>query len=348
MRHARPRPGRIRATGQRGAALLVALFVMALAVLIVSDLVWRQFVLRRTVENQQVGAQSRLLLSGAEDWARLILQDQTHPAYDALSDPWAQPLAPTPLDQLGDTAPLVAQATIEGAIVDAQARFNLRNLLDSAGNINPVQLAVLEKLAGLLNAPSGTGKLVATYLAQCYAGAGLVPGQTAAANQAAISAAFGPAGGGVPTAVVPLASSTRPLPPVLPEDLAGIPGIDPAAALALAPYVVLLDQTNTTVNFNTASALVMAASIPDLSLNDANTLAAERDRAYFVSVGDIQNRLNGRGGNLTLVGVSTNSSYFMVQGTVHLGRAATQLTALLRRTVGGTQGRVIVLWERAE
>ena len=319
----------------RGAAVLLALFVVVLATVIVSELFWRQFVLIRTVENQQRGAQARLLLSGAQDWARMILQDQTHPTYDALSDPWAQPLARTRLEQMGEAAPLVAQATIEGGIEDAQARFNLRNLVDAAGNVNPVQLAVLDKLATLLAAPAGTARLIANHVAGAYAGA--APATT-----------IPPAAQAAGTLRLPGSGAPRPLPPVLPEDLGGIPGIDPAAAQNLAHFVVLLDQANTTVNFNTAPPEMMAAVLPALGLNDAATLAAERDRAYFLNVGDIQNRLRGRGGSASLAGVSTNSSYFLVQGTVRLDRAVTHLRALLRRTAAGPQGRVDVLWERDE
>jgi general secretion pathway protein K len=347
---ASPQPARRR---QRGAAVLLALLVVTLATFLVADLFWRQFVLYRTAENQQMGAQARLLLGGAQAWARVILQDSSHPGYDALSDPWAQPLAPTHLDQLGEESPLLAEATIEGGIQDAQGRLNLRNLVDGGGNVNPVQLAALEKLAGLLSAPTGTARLIANYVAQSYinvpappgGGTPAGPGSSAAAASTAAAAL---AGAGTAAPLVPLGSGTRPLPPVLPEDLAGIPGIDPGAALALAPFVVLLDQSGTTVNFNTAAPQVMAAVIPELSLSDANTLAAERDRAYFVSVGDILNRLHGRGGNFSLAGVSTNSSYFIVEGTAHLDRAAVHMRSLLHRLAAGPQGRVDVLWERED
>lgn len=323
-------PGR-----QRGVAVLVALFVVAIATVIVTDLFWRQFVLFRTIENQQTGAQARLLLHGAQDWARAILQDQTHPAFDSLSDAWAQPLAQTRLDQLGETAPLASQATLEGGIEDAQARFNLRNLIDATGTVNPVQLQVLDKLATLLGAPGGTARLIAMYVAQAHAGA----------------PAGGPPGGpppgtpGVPGGGTP-AAGNRPIPPVFPEDLAAIPGIDPATAHVLAQFVILLDQTSTPVNFNTAGPEVMAACIPELTLGDANALAAERDRAYFISVGDIQNRLHGRGGAFSVAGISTNSQYFIVHGTVRLDRAATTMQALVRRSGTGAQGGVDVLWER--
>ena len=326
---------------QRGVAVLLALFIVAIATLIVTDLFWRQFVLYRTIENQQNNSQARLLLHGAQDWARSILQDQTHPGFDALSDPWAQPLAQTRLDQLGETAPIASQATLEGQITDAQARFNLRNLLDSAGAINPVQLAILDKLATSLSAPAGTAQLIAGYVAQAYAGG-------APAVSAYLSAIASAPGTQVPALVVPLTSGARPIPPVFPEDLAAVPGIDPVAAQTLSPFVILLDQANTPVNFNTAGPEMMAATIPQLTISDANALAAERDRAYFISVGDIQNRLKGHGGAFPTVGVSTNSQYFIVDGTIRIQNAATRMRALVRRFGVGAQGSVQVLWEREQ
>ncbi|HYA65473.1 MAG TPA: type II secretion system minor pseudopilin GspK [Burkholderiaceae bacterium] len=337
MRSHRPPAAR----GQRGVAVLLALFIVAIATLIVTDLFWRQFVLFRTIENQQNSSQARLLLHGAQDWARSILQDQTHPGFDALSDPWAQPLAQTRLDQLGETAPIASQASLEGQITDAQARFNLRNLLDSTGAINPVQLAILQKLATLLSAPEGTAQLIAGYVAQAYAGG-------APAATASLPAAASASGALAAALVVPLTNGARPIPPVFPEDLAAVPGIDPAAAQTLAPFVILLDQSNTPVNFNTAGPELMAATIPELTISDANALAAERDRAYFISVGDIQNRLRGHGGAFPTVGVSTNSQYFIVDGTIRIQNAATRMRALVRRYGSGPQGNVQVLWEREQ
>jgi len=46
-------------TAQRGAAVLMALFVAALATMIITGLFYRQFVLLRTIENQQLTSQSR-------------------------------------------------------------------------------------------------------------------------------------------------------------------------------------------------------------------------------------------------------------------------------------------------
>jgi len=87
----------------------MALFVAALATMIITGLFYRQFVLLRTIENQQLTSQSRLLLRGALDWGRAILrEDANRSQYDALSEPWSQPLAETRLDQLGETGSLAA------------------------------------------------------------------------------------------------------------------------------------------------------------------------------------------------------------------------------------------------
>ncbi len=57
------------------APVLMALFVAALATMIITGLFYRQFVLLRTIENQQLTSQSRLLLRGALDWGRAILRE---------------------------------------------------------------------------------------------------------------------------------------------------------------------------------------------------------------------------------------------------------------------------------
>ena len=142
---------------QRGAAVLMALFVAALATMIITGLFYRQFVLLRTIENQQLTSQSRLLLRGALDWGRAILrEDAKRSQYDALSEPWSQPLAETRLDQLGETGSLAALATIAGSMEDAQGRFNLRNLVEN-GQVLERELQALQRLVSLLQLPEADG-----------------------------------------------------------------------------------------------------------------------------------------------------------------------------------------------
>jgi general secretion pathway protein K len=334
----RPAKGTIK--HQQGVAILLAMVVVALATALVSGLLWQQFAMSRLVANQAEREQAHQFLSGAREWAKLVLQDTPHPAYDTLNDPWAQPLARTPLDQLADDLPMLEGATIEGQIEDAQGRFNLRNLVDAGGQINPSSLAALQKLCAILGLPTGYASMIAQQLAQAYTsvpfsgnpsqGLGTQPGSTILA----------------PGAVVPLNSGTRPVPPVLPEDLQGMPGLDQASAQVLAAYVVLLDQPGTTVNFNTATPQVMAAVLPDLSLPDAVNLASERDRAYFTGLGDIANRLHGRAGHSGLAGISTTTAYFIIKGSVSLGRTRASQRSLVHRGAFGGNNRFAILWQQ--
>ncbi|NVH78510.1 general secretion pathway protein GspK, partial [Paraburkholderia sp. JPY432] len=58
---------------QRGAAIISALLVVALAAILVSGMLWRQQVQIRRIENQRLLSQAQWVARGALDWTRLIL-----------------------------------------------------------------------------------------------------------------------------------------------------------------------------------------------------------------------------------------------------------------------------------
>ena len=316
----KPRTPLRRSRRQSGAAVLMALFIATLATLIVTGLFWNQFVLIRTIENQQLVGQTRLLLRSALDWSRAILrEDQRTSTFDALSEPWAQGLEETRLDQLGETTTLASNASIAGSIEDAQSRLNLRNLLGTEGVIYEPDLMALRRLAVLLGLPEQTADLIAARMLESL---------------------------GNPTTERPaMGSSAKPIPLFLPTDLAGIPGIDGQAAAKLAPYVIILDE-RTPVNVNTASAEVIAARIAGLSIADARSLVAERERiSYFPNVGSFRNSLRNRGQPGGDDELSVSSRYFLVRGQVRLDRAQTRMESLVKRSSVATQA-VTVLWQR--
>jgi len=309
-----------------GAAVLMALFVATLATLIVTGLFYRQFVLLRTIENQQLVSQSRQLLRGALDWGRAILrEDANRSSYDALSEPWAQPLAETRLDQLGETGSIASLASIAGSMEDAQGRLNLRNLVNN-GEIVDKELESLRRLASLLEVPTQTADLIAERVLQSE-------GMPAASDDTQADKSG--------------EAEHVPLPLMLPHDLLGVPGVAPEAADRLAPYIVMLDE-RTPVNVNTAPAEVIAARMPDVSLAEARALVAERERiSYFNSLGEVRTRLGAKGSAVTDADLSTNSRFFFIRGEVKLDRAVTRMEALVKR---GAPGRgpaaVTVLWTR--
>jgi len=299
----------------------MALFIATLATVIVSGLFWNQFVLLRTIENQQLVSQSRLLLRGALDWARAILRDDQRNATDHLDEPWATGLAETRLDQLGETAALASRATMSGAIEDAQSRLNLRNLVRADFEIDEFERDSLRKLCRLLDLPEAYADLIALRMR-----AALAPPAAIEAGRAA------------------RAEPPRPIPLVLPEDLLGVQGIDPAHALKLAAYVVILDQP-TPVNLNTAREEVVAARFARMSLSEAKALVAQRDRSHFVNTGDTRIARYRHNGEPTDAQIAVASRYFIVRGQVRLDRASTRMEALVRRG-DSVQLPVRVLWQR--
>jgi len=313
---------------QRGAAVLLALFVATLATLIVSALFYRQFVLLRTIENQQLMTQSRLLLRGALDWGRAILrEDANRSSYDGLAEPWAQPLAETRLDQLGETSSLASQATIAGSMEDAQSRYNLRNLVENGQVLEP-EVEALRRLCALLQISEQTADLIAARMQEALPGAVPVDDSGRPADSKT-------------------SEKVRPIPLMLPEDLIAVPGISLEAAQRLAPYIVVLDE-RTPINVNTARPEVIAARVAGLSLSDARALVAERERiSYFNNVGEVRTRLGAKANGVQDADIATASRFFFVRGEVKLDRAVTRMEALVRRGVPG-QGiqPVNVLWVR--
>ena len=327
MRRASAAPGaapRRRPPRQRGAAVLMALFVAALATLIVSGLFWQQFVLLRTIENQQLIVQSRVLMAGALDWARAMLrEDVLRSNYDGLDEFWAKGLAETRLDQLGESSTLASQASIAGSIEDAQARLNLRNLVGDDGAIALPELEALKRLCGLLGVRPVTAELIALRMQQAFAPE--------------------PKGDNAGAATPKL----RPLPPVLAADIAAIPGVEAEAATRLAPYIAVLDTGKTPLNVNTATAEALAARL-DITLARARALVAQRERiSHFVDLGNFRNYLGDTGevGSANTM-IATTSSYFFVRGQIRLARADIRMEALVRRTAQAGGGPVEVLWQR--
>lgn len=305
---------------ERGAAVLMALFIATLATLIVAGLFWTQFVILRTIENQELAVQSRLLMRGALDWARAILrEDQRTSAHDSLTEPWAQGLAETRLDQLGETSALAARASIAGGIEDAQARFNLRNLVLPDGQPNPREEQSLRRLASLLGVPEAAADLISVRMQEALRP---VPAEEMRGDD-------------LPPRLIPL---------FLPVDLVGIAGIDRDAAAKLAPYVVVLDAA-TPVNVNTAPPEVIAARIPEMTLSDARALVAQRERlGHFIDLADVRKYVRG-GQPFGEQDLSTGSRYFFVRGQIKLDRAVTRMEALVQRAPGWQQP-VRVLWQR--
>lgn len=279
---------------ERGAAVVMAMLVVAVTATLVAGAFWRQNVIVRQAENELSYAQAKWLIRGAIDWAGVILrEDARTSSVDHPGEPWAVPLADTHLNQDDGRDPVY----LSGVIRDEQAKFNLRNLAGPKG-VNPRELAVLRRLLALV----GASETLANPVAERVLAA--VPGE-----------------GGRKQAALGLTSI---------DDLLGLENVGAAAIERLRPFVTVLPQP-TPVNANTAPAEVLAARFEDLALADARRLTASRDRAFFRDRADVLSRIGQLKLQANDAEIAVATRFFSVDGTVSYRRARLRAQALLRR-----------------
>lgn len=305
-------PGQKSLRAQGGVAIITALLLTTLAITIVASLFWQQQVQVRGMENQRLQLQTKWILRGALDWARLILrEDGRQSRVDYLDEPWAIPLAETRLDQYVENDRSESDQTdavLTGHILDAQALYNLGNLARE-GKTDPAEVAAFARLLVIL----GLNPELATTCA----------GAMAAAQFAADLKKPG----------------EKPAPPPVQvkmtqvQDLLALPGVTPEIAHILKDAVIILPETGklTTVNVNTASAQVLAARVAGLPQSDAAALVASRQHAYFKDTNDFRTRLQGRTLEVGNDKISIDTNYFIVNGKVRLNRASLEMRALVER-----------------
>jgi len=295
----RPRTARPGAAAQRGAALLTAMIIVTLLATLVAAMVLQQrrAVLVEAAERSRV--QSSWILNGALDWARLILrEDKRSDRPTALTEPWATPLAEARLSTFlaADTSHVEdgPDAFLSGVITDAQARYNLFNLVEG----NKASLPDVEALQRL-----------------CVA--------VGVADDVALRIATG-----MVSAAASTAGSDTPLRPQRVEQLTWL-GIDAQTIARLAPYITLL-PTRTAVNVNTASREVLVGAIKGLDLATAERIVQLRQRDPFKTIDAVAAQMPGV--TVNAAQVSVKSDYFEVRGRLRLeDRVLEQRSLVVRR-----------------
>ena len=316
---------------QRGAALLLALLTVALVATLASAALWRHW---RNVEvetSDRSRMQAGWVLSGALDWARLILREDARAGGpDHLGEPWSVPLQESRLSTFLAIDPSQADGSdavfLSGQITDAQARLNLRNLVQDGKVSEPDQqaLARLFELLGLEPAEAET--LGANLLVALGPAAGV------------------PASAASDAAAEPAASGDRPVPlvPRRQDQLAWL-GLSEATAQALAAHVTIL-PLRTPLNVNTAGAEVLSASIPGLDLTDAQAIVSARQRAPFRALSALAPLLPPDSGALAPARFSVGTRFFEVRGRLRMEDLLVEEHSLVLRN--GME--VTILWrERA-
>lgn len=298
---------------QAGVALLTAMLTVTLVATFAAAAMWQQWRGVEVEAAERARVQSGWILTGALDWARLILREDARAGdADHLSEPWAIPLKDVRLSSFLSTDRSTdnsdREAFLSGQIIDLQSRLNVANLIE--GNV------VSE--SGI----NSFGRLFATL--------GLPPEELTllTGNMLRASQSSNPAD--QPPVTQTIARETVAL--LMPERVSELLwlGLTGESLTLLTPHITLL-PIRTPVNINTASAEVLYASTAGMEMADAQKLVTARQRGHLRSLSDAVRISSGRPGqfNDSLHTVSTR--FFEVRGSLRLDEITLQERSLLQR-----------------
>ena len=299
-----------------GAALIMALLVVALVTSLASTLIWRQDLWLRQVETHRDIAQTRVLVTAGIEWARAVLaEDARTSTTDHLGEPWATKVPAMPAEH----------GEISGELLDEQSKWNLNNL-SRAGRISAADAAIFRRLLELLQLPQGLSSTLSDWL---DADSDADPEGAEDAYYLGLKPAY--------------RSANRELSNL--DSLLRVRGFNRDVIERLRPYVTVLPGYNP-VNVNTTNAIVLSAVFPALPAAEVQQLITERDRIPIRDSADFIARLP-RPELATMPGIKEidkRSLFFSVVIHARYGNAEISSTALLdRHTIWPT-----LVWQNFE
>ena len=299
---------------QRGAAILTAMLTVTLVATLASAALWQQWRQVEVESAERTRVQLAWVLTGALDWARLILREDARTSQvDHLSEPWALPLAEARLSSFlavdQNNTDDAMDAFLSGQVTDQQGLLNVADLVED-GQPSDAAMAAFSRLFRLLDLPqSQLDRLVDNLV------------RAGSADAAAATNLF------LPTRM---------------EHLTRL-GLSQSSVQALSAYVTVLPQ-RTPVNLNTAPAQVLVAVLPGLEMRQAQTLVAQRALAHYRSVAQALKAAEVLPELVNPERFSVASRYFAVQGRLRIGDTVVQEVSLVERQ--GTN--IKVLWRQRE
>lgn len=315
---------------QRGAAILTAMLTVVLVATLAASALWQQWRGVEVEAAERARVQSAWVLTGALDWARLILrEDGRKGGADHLAEPWAVPLAQARLSTFlaadrSDVLEADAQqdAFLSGQITDLQSRLNVTNLAQGGKIDAPSQIA-FARLFELLRLPEAELAALAENLRLAQGTAS--PSAPAASAPAA-------------SAVAP--SGAAPLLPQAVDQLAWL-GLSRASIEMLRPFITIL-PVRTPVNLNTAPVEVIYACVEAFSQADAQRLVEARGNTHLVALNDAGKFSGNSDAKFSEAQHSVSSRFFEVRGQLRLESTLVQELSVVQRD--GME--VKVLWRQ--
>lgn len=300
---------RILRKSQSGVALITAMLIMALLGILSYTLSADNALdMRRTMTLlfHDEGTQAAL---GAENWVSSILRDDAQDSStDHLGEIWAQDFPVLPIES--DTV----QGAIQGDLVDLQGRFNVNNLIDGNGEVDPEAVRQFERLLGTLDLDPRFAGITADWLDEDQ-------------NEEIPFGAEDPIYTGL---VPPYRAANQTITTI--TELMAINGMDKATFDTLAPHITALPGI-TGINVNTASPQVLRSLDESLSEQDVASMIADREDGGFV---DYENYFRALVSPDVLPKLEETSGYFQLKVVVQIDTVrVTYFSVLYRDSLNG-------------
>jgi len=289
---------------QHGVALITALVVLAIAAGLAAAMIWQSGLDVRRTSTLVQGDQAMEYALGAEAWAEQILarSGRQNPGATALSQDWAQQLPPLPVEG----------GQIRGKIEDLQGRFNLNNIVNAQGQIQPTSLQQFQNLLTALNQDPTLAQTVADWMSRSSVAS---PGGAKDDYYSRLQPAY-------ITAEGPISSVS---------ELLLVKGITPAVYAQISPYVCALPAQAgvAKVNINTASGPVLESLDSHISADLASQVIGARGSQVFKSPPDAFTAALIKPANM-----GYDSQYFLLTVDAEIGSTHVTLYSLLYRGAG--------------
>ncbi len=301
---------------ERGVALLATLMAVALMTILVVDFTTSSALGYRAAANQANELRAAYLARSAVNVGLALLAQQsrvnaaTQRPFYALSQPWAMPFPPVPME--GGTATV--------SIVDEARKLNINQLINSrTGAVNPNLEQTLERLFAILEIDPRIIPAIVDWLDPDSVES---PGSGAEADYyMRLTPPYEPRNGPMPTI----------------GDLRMVRGVDTPIFMRLRQFLTVAPESR--VNANTVPPELLASLSRELA-NDSSLvkeIVAARTREPFMKITDISN-LPGVGENSTQLMrlLTTTSSYFTITGVGTYAGARRFVYATFRSNPNGT------------
>lgn len=288
---------------QRGLALITAMLVVAIAATTAAYLSFDQQIWLRQSQNLTDRAQAEVVRAGAQEWAiTLLAKDVKDSKSDDLTEDWAKPLPPL----------AVEGGQVTGRIHDAQAKFNLNNLV--RGNApSPPDIGAFKQLLQSLSIDPNLSDAVIDWI---DTDSNASPAGAEDIDYLQMK--------------TPYRAANLPMQSV--EELRLVRGFSREIVEKLRPWVTALPQP-TEINVNTAPKEVLGALFYTLPASAIDTLISERpytDQAKLAA--RLQELAAGKTVPQAFFGIK--SSYFDVEVSTLFGRYQRTTQALIQRSAG--------------